>query len=85
MVDIPFEYEEDQSFEDLVGFDSSGAFAEALSGLAKTHFDHAEPAFVSAIINRQAEVAQEAEGFIQMMIDSLVEEGDDPQVRRVAA
>lgn len=85
MVDIPFEYEEDHSFEDLAGFDSSGAFAEALSGLAKTHFGHAGPAFVSAIINRQAEVAQEAEGIIQMMIDSLVEEGDDPQVRRVAA
>ncbi|MBU3032671.1 DUF927 domain-containing protein [Tritonibacter mobilis] len=57
-----------------------GSFA-----LAKTHYGHAGPAFVEAIINRQAEVSLEAEGIIQMMIDSLVEEGDDPQVRRVAA
>ncbi|UWQ74040.1 DUF927 domain-containing protein [Leisingera sp. M658] len=85
MIDIPFEYEEDHSFEDLAGFDSSGAFAEALSGLAKMHFGHAGPAFIEAIINRQAEVSQEAERIIQMMIDSLVEEGNDPQVRRVAA
>ncbi len=85
MIDIPVEYAPGDSFEDLSGFESSGELAEALAALAKTHYGHAGPAFVQAIINRRAEVAQEAEQIIQMMIDGLVEPGDDPQVRRVAA
>lgn len=72
-------------FEDLAGFDTPGALTEALATLSKTHYGHAGPAFVQAIIDRQEEVRKEAEQIIRTMIDSLVEPGDDPQLRRVAA
>lgn len=84
MIDIPIEYEPGESFENLSGFASAGHLAEQMATSAKTHYGHAGPAFVRAIIDRKAEAISAAEEFIERLVTETAQPGDDPQVRRAA-
>lgn len=83
MIDIPIQCAGEDAFEDLHGFESTGALVEAISARAKEHYGHAGPAFVKAIINNRAAVEKEVDEMSSLMIAEFVQEGDDPQVRRV--
>lgn len=85
MLDIPIEHAPGESFEDLAGFAGAADLAETMSTLARTHYGHAGPAFVQAIIERKAQVIGEVGNALSTLIDDMAGPDDDPQVRRVAA
>lgn len=84
MVDLPIEHAPGEAFENLAGFDSAGQLAETIAVRAESHYGHAGPAFVQAIVERRAEVVSAVEDGIARFLDDQVSPGDDPQVRRVA-
>lgn len=83
MIDIPIEHD-GESFENLSGFSSAGHLAEQMAMRAKTHYGHAGPAFLQAMIDRKGEVISEAEKIINQLMTETAQPGDDPQVRRAA-
>lgn len=85
MLDIPIEHSPGEAFEDLGNFASARHLAERMAVLAKTHYGHAGPAFVRAVIDRRALIIPDAKELISEVIQRMVRSEDDPQVHRAAA
>ena len=84
MIDVPIEYAPEASFEKLSGFASAGHLAEHLATVARTHYGHAGPSFVQAMIDRKVEAISDAEKIIDQLMAETAQPGDDPQVCRAA-
>lgn len=84
MIDVPIQYDEMQSFEELGPFESSREFVNAMKQICRANYGHAGPAFVRFLLQDKDQHLASAQQKIQEFISRMYEDGDDAQVERVA-
>ncbi|QIB34336.1 DUF927 domain-containing protein [Ancylobacter pratisalsi] len=72
-------------FEDLHGFDSADAFARHLKSAAGHHYGHASRADLKSVVERFAEVRQQARALADQFVRDHCPDGADGQISRVTA
>ncbi|MDR1397646.1 MAG: DUF927 domain-containing protein [Desulfarculales bacterium] len=71
-------------FENIHGFNSAQAFADALKKAASTHYGHAARIFIKSFIENRSEAEQALRAGLNNHLDSICPANADGQVRRAA-
>ncbi|WP_417270776.1 DUF927 domain-containing protein [Celeribacter sp.] len=84
MIDVPIEIEPGVSFEDLGPHENGGAVADQIKALSRAHYGHAGRAFLAALVNDREALLAHARDHIDAFMVHMLDDGDDPQIQRVA-